>query len=165
MLERQSIMTINSTQNLPSTGRLLCLDVGEKWIGLAISDSGQKLASPRPALQRGKWKNDADFFSNIISQENIAGIVVGNPLTLKGTVGPSADAARSYADLIGQHSNLPIALWDERLSTAGAHRALFEQRKKGSRQTRASKKDVKNRTDSAAAVLILQNVLDFLEKS
>ena len=153
-------MSLKKVQELPRKGKLLCVDVGEKWIGIAISDSNQKLASPRAALIRGKWNEDKNFFSQLIEEEKIIGIIAGNPLTLEGEVGSSADAARCYADLLFELTNLPTALWDERFSTAAAERALFEQRT--GRQQRASKKAVKSRTDSASAVLILQNAIDFL---
>ena len=86
--------------------------------------------------------------------------MIGYPLTLDGHVAAAADAARSYADLMSEAFDLPTVLWDERLTTAAAERALFEQRT--GRQKRASKKDIKKNLDSAAAVLILQNFLDYL---
>jgi putative Holliday junction resolvase len=147
-----------NVQDLPATGRLLAVDVGEKHLGLALSDSGQRLASPRPAHQRTKWKQDISFFSELIDKEKIVGIIIGHPLTLKGEVGPAADAARSYGELIAQATAVPAALWDERLTTSAAEKALFEQRT--GRQKRAGKKEVKPYLDSAAATLILQAALD-----
>ena len=151
-------MAIVDVQDLPATGKLLTLDVGEKWVGLALSNSAQTLASPRPALLRGKWQDDQNFFLDLVKKEAIVGLISGLPLTLKGDVGPAADAARSYAQLVEALTGLPLAMWDERLTTAAAERSLFEQRV--GRQTRASKKEVKSRADSAAAVLILQGALD-----
>jgi putative Holliday junction resolvase len=148
-----------NVQDLPAAGRLLAVDVGEKYLGLAVSDSGQILASPRPSHLRSKWKQDINFFKELVEKEKIVGVVIGHPLTLTGHVGPAADATRSYGELIAQATALPTTLWDERLTTSAAEQALFEQRT--GRQTRASKKSVKSYVDSAAATLILQALLDY----
>lgn len=155
-------MVHKNPQALPTTGRLLGVDVGSKTLGLAISDSRQILASPRPVINRAGWDKDQTKLQEIITQNNIVALVVGLPLTLQNTTSSSTDAATSFADLAEKAFNLPVLLWDERLTTQQAENALFEQRTAGSRQTRGSKKQIKPRLDSAAAVLILQNVLDRL---
>jgi putative Holliday junction resolvase len=144
-------------EELPKHGRLLCLDVGTKTIGLALSDTSQMLASPRTTLKRVKWGQTAAELKAIITQERIAALVIGLPLEMDGTHGASADRAQEVARLCATEFNLPTLLWDERLSTSAAEAALFEQRT--GRQTRASKKDVKKDVDAVAAALILQSVL------
>ncbi|MFZ2619767.1 MAG: Holliday junction resolvase RuvX [Alphaproteobacteria bacterium] len=160
-------MPVLTTQEMrlhfPQRGRILAVDVGTKRLGLALSDTAQTLATPRPYLPRTQWTQDFNLFKQLIEKEQVTAIVIGNPLTMKGDNSASTDAAHSYADLLAKgFPALQVALWDERLSSAAAERALFERRVEGSRQTRASKKSATAFVDSTAATLFLQAALDYL---
>lgn len=144
-------------EDIPNRGRLLALDVGTKTIGLALSDASQMLASPLTTLRRIKWGQTAAELKDVITKNEVAGLVVGLPLEMDGTHGASADRAQEVARLCATEFNLPTLLWDERLTTSAAENALFEQRT--GRQTRASKKDIKKDVDAVAAALILQGIL------
>ncbi|MBI1363411.1 MAG: Holliday junction resolvase RuvX [Proteobacteria bacterium] len=153
-------MPTRKAQDLPQTGKILCLDVGEKTLGIAVCDALRTIASPRTTIRRTKWGQDKQALGTLITTENITCIVVGLPLMMDGSQGASADRSLNFAKLVEDELGLPVLLWDERLSTAAAERSLFEQRT--GRQTRASKKDIKEHLDSVAAALILQSVLDAL---
>lgn len=128
------------------------LDLGTKTIGVAISDRGLSLATPRPVIKRKKFTQDADALLALLERENAGALVVGLPLNMDGTEGPRAQATRAFVRNLSQKTDLPIALWDERLSTVAAERSLIEQ--DVSRAKRAE------RIDSAAAAFILQGALD-----
>ncbi len=150
-------MILRQPQALPATGRLLGLDYGERFWGLAISDSARTLATPRPPYQKQSWAQDKAMLANVIAEYNVSAIVLGLPLTLAGEHGKSASSTAGFAGTLSAELNIPVLLWDERLSTKQAENALFEQRQ--GRQTRGSKKAVKRASDSAAACLLLQSVL------
>lgn len=137
---------------LPVGARLMGLDLGTKTIGVAVSDAGLSLASPRPVIKRKKFTLDVEQLSSIIGSEKIGGLVLGLPLNMDGSEGPRAQATRAFVRNLKGKIDLPIAYWDERLSTVAAERSLLEQ--DVSRAKRAE------RIDSAAASFILQGVLD-----
>lgn len=151
-------MIIRNPAELPK-GRLLAVDGGEKRVGLAVSDSAQRLATVAGAVARKPWAGVKTAIMEWKSQ-GIVGVVVGLPLNMDGTEGPACVAARSLADLIDKETALPVLLWDERLTSHQAERAFFEQRQ--GRQTRGSKRDSVGHVDSPAAALLLQSVLDVL---
>ena len=153
-------MPLRNPLELPSQGKIAAFDVGEKTIGVAVCDALRIAASPRQTLKRSKWAEDKAQLAKLIAAEKLVAGVVGLPLNMDGSQGQSADRAQSFAHLLETELNLPVLLWDERLSTVAAESALFEQRT--GRQTRASRKDVKQQVDSVAAALILQGVLDRL---
>lgn len=128
------------------------LDLGTKTIGVAVSDRGLGLATPRPVIKRKKFTADAEALLALLAKEKAGAIVLGLPLNMDGSEGPRAQATRAFARNLGQKTELPIAFWDERLSTVAAERSLLEQ--DVSRAKRAE------RIDSAAAAFILQGALD-----
>ncbi len=134
--------------------RLLGLDLGEKTIGLALSDTSLTIATPMQTLKRGKFKADAAQLDIIISAQGVGGLVVGLPLNMDGTDGPSAQSARAFGRNWVNHSPLPVVFQDERLSTSAVTRTLLEA--DASRQRRS---DV---VDKMAAGYILQGALDRL---
>jgi len=138
---------------IPRTGRVIAVDWGAVRLGLAASDETQLLASPIATLTRrpGKRFPMASFLARIEPLAP-AGIVVGLPLESSGDEGASAAEARRVAEAISRRTALPVALWDERMSTARALAAIREQ--DGS--TRGRKEDV----DALAAAIILQHFLD-----
>ena len=139
---------------IPPGQRLLGLDLGEKTIGLALSDTSLSIATPMQTLKRGKFAADAAQLDIIISAQGVGGLVVGLPLNMDGSDGPSAQSARAFARNWAARSPLPVILQDERLSTSAVTRTLLEA--DASRQRRD---DV---VDKMAAAYILQGVLDRL---
>lgn len=142
---------------LAARTRLLGLDLGEKTIGLALTDTLLTVATPMETLKRGKFTADADKLQVIIEKQNVGGIVVGLPLNMDGSDGPSAQSARAFARNFAARSKIPILLWDERLSTAAVTRTLIDA--DASRRRRAEV------VDKMAAAYILQGVLDRLRLS
>jgi putative Holliday junction resolvase len=138
---------------IPTAGRLLALDWGELRIGLALSDESQVLATPLETLQRREGKRlPMPRLLELVALHNPVGVVVGLPLSLEGTEGDSAIAAREMASTVARRTGLPLELWDERMSTA---RALASIREQGG-STRGRKADI----DALAAAVLLQHFLD-----
>jgi putative Holliday junction resolvase len=138
---------------IPDVGRILGVDWGEVRIGLALSDESQTLATPLETLVRRAGKRlPVARLLELISVHSPVGVVVGLPLSPEGTEEESAGAARAMADTIARYSGLPLELWDERMSTARALAAVWEQ----GGSTRGRKKDV----DALAAAVLLQHFLD-----
>jgi putative Holliday junction resolvase len=153
-----SIVDIAGLKSAIAPGtRLLGLDLGEKTIGLALSDTLLTIASPMQTLKRGRFATDAVKLDEIISRQNVGGLVVGLPLNMDGSDGPSAQSARAFARNFAARSPLPILLWDERLSTAAVTRALLD--------ADASRKRRSEVVDKIAAGYILQGALDRLRIS
>jgi len=134
--------------------RLLGVDLGEKTIGLALSDTTLAVATPFKTLKRGKFKADGTILLDLIAEHGIGGLIVGLPLNMDGSEGPSAQSARAFARNFVALSDCPVVLVDERLSTAAVTRTLLEA--DASRRRRA---DV---VDKMAAAYILQGALDQL---
>ena len=137
--------------------RLLGLDLGEKTIGLALSDTLLTIATPMETLKRGMFSADAAKIDDIVAKQNVGGLVVGLPLNMDGTDGPSAQSARAFARNFAARSPLPILMWDERLSTAAVTRTLID--------ADASRKRRAEVVDKMAAGYILQGALDRLRLS
>jgi len=140
---------------LPSGRRLLGLDLGSKTIGLAISDSGLAVASPVETIRRKKFTADAEALIALIAERDVGGLVLGLPKNMDGSEGPRAQSTRQFATNLLEKINIPIAFWDERLSTAEVERVLIDE----ADMTRKRRGEV---VDKMAAGVILQNVLDFL---
>jgi putative Holliday junction resolvase len=136
--------------------RLFGLDLGEKTIGLALSDTMLTVATPLETIARKKFTIDAAALIASIKKHNVGGLVIGLPLNMNGTEGPSAQSARAFARNFLPKHDLPILFWDERLSTAAVTRTLIE-----ADVSRAKRKEV---VDKMAASFILQGVLDFLSR-
>jgi putative holliday junction resolvase len=134
--------------------RLLGLDLGEKTIGLALSDTTLTVGTPFKTLKRGKFKADGTILLDLVAEHGIGGLIVGLPLNMDGSEGPSAQSARAFARNFVAISECPVVLVDERLSTAAVTRTLLEA--DASRRRRA---DV---VDKMAAAYILQGALDQL---
>ena len=134
--------------------RLLGLDLGEKTIGLALSDRLLTVATPMQTLKRGKFTADAAKLDIIISEQGVGGLVVGLPLNMDGTDGPSAQSARAFGRNWVNHSPLPLVFQDERLSTSAVTRTLLE-----ADASRRRRSDV---VDKMAAAYILQGALERL---
>jgi putative Holliday junction resolvase len=138
---------------IPPTGRILALDWGEIRIGLALSDETQTLASPLETLVRRRGKRfPMPRLVELIALHEPVGIVVGLPLTGEGEEGASAIESRDLAESVAARTRIPVELWDERLTTARALRAVREQ----GGSVRGRKQDV----DALAAAVLLQHFLD-----
>jgi len=132
--------------------RLIGIDAGTKTLGLALSDVTRTIATPLSVLRRSKFKEDAAALLKIAAEHQIGGFVLGLPTNLDGTAGPRVQATRAFARNLNGLTELPILLWDERLSTAAAERTLLEA--DTSRRRRAEV------IDKMAAGIILQGALD-----
>jgi len=141
---------------LPSGARLAGLDLGTKTIGIALSDLGLRMATPHGTIQRTKFGKDAEGLLALCAREKVGGLILGLPVNMNGTEGPRAQATRAFLRNLAPLTDLPIALWDERLSTVAAERAMIEADM--SRKKRAEK------IDAAAAAFILQGALDRLAR-
>lgn len=133
--------------------RLIGLDPGARTIGIALSDVRLMLASPYGSLKRGKLKANAAEILAIARKEGAGGLVVGLPLSMDGTAGPAAQAARDWTLALSEATGLPAGLWDERLSSAAVNRFLVQEADL-SRRKRAES------VDRAAAAWMLQAALD-----
>lgn len=143
-------------EELPSKlqpgARLLGFDLGTKTIGLALSDVTRIIATPYVTVRRTKFTADAKTVAAIAAKEGVGGLVIGLPLNLDGSEGPRAQSTRAFARNLAPHLDLPIAFWDERLSTAAVERHLIE--------ADASRKRRAEVIDRMAAAYILQGALD-----
>jgi putative Holliday junction resolvase len=139
---------------LPPAGALLGLDLGTKTIGVALSDLGRRIASPLVLIERTKFTADADRLLALAAEHRAAGLVIGLPLNMDGSEGPRAQSTRAFARNLSRLTPIPIAYWDERLSTAAVERMLIEADR--SRKKRAEI------IDKLAAAYILQSALDSL---
>ena len=142
---------------LPPTGKLLGLDLGTKTIGVAISDGMRYSATPLETIKRQKFTQDAERLIQLIAENQAVGIVLGLPLNMDGSEGPRAQSTRAFARNLAQKVAIPIAFWDERLSTAAVTRTLIEA------DTRRDKRA--EVVDKLAASYILQGALERLRNS
>ena len=132
--------------------RLLGLDLGSKTIGLALSDVSRTVATPLLTIARTKFTKDIKELFDIVDSKDVAGLVLGLPVSMDGTEGPRCQSVRQFATNLLALRDLPIAFWDERLSTAAVTRTLLEA--DTSRKRRAEV------VDKMAAAYILQGALD-----
>jgi putative holliday junction resolvase len=141
---------------LPRLARLAGLDLGEKTIGIAIGDPGHLVASPLTTIRRTKFTKDATELLRIMEERQIGGLVIGLPLNMDGTEGPRCQSVRQFAANLRPLRELPIAFWDERMSTMAVTRSMIE-----ADLSRAKRGKV---VDQTAAAFILQGALDSLQR-
>ena len=138
---------------LPRGKRLLGLDLGDKTIGLAVSDPGLVVANPLETIRRTKFTGDAAALIAIVEARDVGGLILGLPVNMDGSEGPRCQSTRQFAaNLLGK-IDLPVAFWDERLSTAAVQRLLTDE----ADMTRRRRGDV---VDKMAAAYILQGALE-----
>ena len=154
--------TINLCENtdfpnkIGKGNRILGIDPGKKNIGISISDPNQKIATPLKIIFMKKFKKFIEDLNRVIMDYEIKGIVVGNPINMDGSIGPRSQSAKDFAQNISKMTNLPITLWDERLSSDGAFSLMDDLNINSSKKTK--------KLDQHAAAFILQGYLDFLNK-
>jgi len=139
---------------LPLRGVLIGLDLGSKTIGVAASDPDRRVAAPVETIARKRFNLDAERILALAAERRATGLVLGLPINMDGSEGPRAQSTRAFARNLARLTELPIALWDERLSTAAVERQLIEA--DVSRKKRAAV------IDQHAAAFILQGALDRL---
>ena len=149
------VITVTDLPAVLDGGKTLAgLDLGDKTIGVAVSDRSLSFAHPRPVIARKKFSVDAATLLELLKKENTGAVAMGLPVNMDGSEGPRAQASRAFVRNMAGMTDLPFVFWDERLSTVAAERTLIEM--DFSRKKRAGK------IDSAAAAFILQGVLDRL---
>ena len=139
---------------LPANRAIAGLDLGDKTIGVALSDLRRQVATPVEVIRREKFTLDAAHLLALLDSRQICGIVLGLPLNMDGSEGPRVQSTRAFARNLEKLTALPITFWDERLSTVAAERALLE--------ADTSRKRRKEVIDQVAAGYILQGALDRL---
>ena len=151
-----AIVEMNNLRKTVKRGeRLLGLDLGSKTIGLAISDSGFMIASPLETIRRKKFTLDALALRAIIDERQIGGLVLGLPKNMDGSDGPRVQSTRQFAANLLERFDIPIAFWDERLSTMAVERVLVDEADMSRRKRSAV-------VDKMAASYILQGALDLM---
>jgi putative Holliday junction resolvase len=143
--------------NVAPGSRLIGLDLGEKTIGIALSDTQRTIASALLTRKRTNFAADFAYLAGLMTEHGAGGLIVGLPLNMNGSEGPSAQSARSFARNFAARSDLPVLLWDERLSTAAVTRTLLSADTSRKRRTQL--------VDKLAAAYVLQGVLDALNHS
>jgi putative pre-16S rRNA nuclease len=142
--------------HLPARGALIGLDLGTKTIGVASSDPDRRVAAGVETVARTRFSADAARLLALAAERKAAGFVLGLPINMDGSEGPRAQSTRAFARNMAKLTELPIALWDERLSTAAVERELI-----AADASRAKRKAV---IDQHAAIFILQGALDRLRR-
>ena len=140
--------------NIQRNSRLLGIDHGNKNIGFAICDENKKVATPLKILQKSKFKVLIEQINQIIEENDIKGIIVGNPINMDGSIGKSSQSANDFAKNLSKNITIPITMWDERLSTEGSFKITQELGTNTSNRV--------NKLDKNAAAFILQGAIDYL---
>jgi len=153
-IKPMAVITIDRIKDAAGPGRrLMGLDVGAKTIGVALSDVSLGIATAAETIRRGRLKADAGRLAALARAEDVGGLVIGLPVSMDGTEGRRCQSVRQFADNLARHLELPMAFWDERLSTAAVERLLVSEADM-SRRRRAEV------VDKMAAAYILQGALD-----
>lgn len=143
-------------QQLPRHGRLMGLDLGEKTIGIAVSDPGHMIATPIMTIRRSKFSEDAKHLLKLVDERHVAGLVIGLPLNMDGSEGPRCQSVRQFASNLAKLRDMPMVFWDERLSTVAVTRDMIS-----ADLSRAKRAKI---VDESAAAFILQGALDRLRR-
>jgi len=143
---------------LPRHAPVVGLDLGEKTIGVAVSDALRSIASPMALIRKTKFTDDANTLFKLMTDREAAGVVIGLPINMDGTEGPRCQSARAFGRNLLRLRELPIAFWDERMSSMAVNRMLIDE----ADVTRARRAEL---VDKAAAAWILQGALDRLRSA
>ena len=156
-MKTHNILSIGEFKtNIGNNSRLLGIDPGVKNVGIAICDENKKVATPLKIIQKSKFQKLLKEINEIIEENHIKGIIIGNPINMDGSLGKSSQSASDFAKNISNNITIPIALWDERLSSEGSFKIM-----------KVLETNVSNRVkklDKNAAAFILQGAIDYLSK-
>ena len=156
-MKTHNILSIDEFKtNIGNNSRLLGIDPGVKNVGIAICDENKKVATPLKIIQKSKFQKLLKEINEIIEENHIKGIIIGNPINMDGSLGKSSQSASDFAKNISNNIAIPIALWDERLSSEGSFKIM-----------KVLDTNVSNRVkklDKNAAAFILQGAIDYLSK-
>lgn len=151
-------MTENEAlSDIPPIGKIMCLDLGTKTIGVAISDGMRYSATPLETIKRTKFTQDAERIIQLVAENQVVAIILGLPLNMDGSEGPRVQSTRAFARNLAPKIDLPIAFWDERLSTSAVTRMMIEADLRRDRRAEV--------VDKLAASYILQGALDRLRRT
>ena len=154
-MKTYNILSIDEFKtNIENNSRLLGIDPGDRNIGFAICDENKKVATPLRVLQKSKFEVLIKEINQIIKENHIKGIIVGNPINMDGTSGKSSQSANDFAINLSKNIKIPIAMWDERLSSEGSFKITKEL---GTNVTNRV-----NKLDKNSAAFILQGAIDYL---
>jgi len=154
-MKTYNILSIDEfKKNIGINSRLLGIDPGKKNIGLAICDENKTVATPFKTLIKNKFESLFKEIDKIIQENEIKGIVIGNPINMDGTSGKSSQSASDFAKNLSKNITIPIAMWDERLSSEGSFKITKELGTNVSNRV--------NKLDKNAAAFILQGAIDYL---
>jgi len=154
-MKRYNIISIDEFKtNIEDKSRLLGIDPGNKNIGFAICDENKKVATPLKVLQKNKFEVLIKQINQIIKENDIKGIIIGNPINMDGTLGKSSQSAGDFAKNLSKNITIPITMWDERLSSEGSFKITKEL------DTNVTNRV--NKLDKNAAAFILQGAIDYL---
>ncbi len=154
-MKRYNILSIDEFKtNIGKNSRLLGIDPGKKNIGFAICDENKKVATPLKVIKKSTFENLINEINGIITENEIKGIIIGNPINMDGSVSKSSQSVKDFAISLSKNITIPISLWDERLSSEGSFKLTKEL---GTNVTNRVSKLDKN-----AASFILQGAIDYL---
>ena len=154
-MKTYNIVSIDEFKTIiENNSRLLGIDPGNKNIGFAICDENKKVATPLEVLKKSKFEVLIKQINQIIKENNIKGIIIGNPINMDGTTGKSSQSASDFAKNLSKNITIPITMWDERLSSEGSFKITKEL---GTNVTNRV-----NKLDKNAAAFILQGAIDYL---
>ena len=154
-MKTYNILSIDEFKtNIENNSRLLGVDPGKRNIGFAICDENKKVATPLKVLQKSKFEVLIKEINQIIKENHIKGIIVGNPINMDGTSGKSSQSANDFAINLSKNIKIPIAMWDERLSSEGSFKITKELGTNVCNRV--------NKLDKNVAAFILQGAIDYL---
>jgi putative Holliday junction resolvase len=154
-MKTYNIVSINEFKTkIENNSRLLGIDPGDRNIGFAICDENKKVATPLKILQKSKFEVLVEQINQIIKENDIRGIIIGNPINMDGTSGKSSQSANDFAKNLSKNITIPISMWDERLSSEGSFKITQELGTNTSNRV--------SKLDKNAAAFILQGAIDYL---
>ena len=154
-MKTYNILSINEFKtNIENNSRLLGIDPGNKNIGFAICDENKKVATPLKVLKKSKFEVLIRELNQIIKENHVKGIIIGNPMNMDGTLGKLSQSASDFAKNLSKNITIPITMWDERLSSEGSFKITKELGTNVSNRI--------NKLDKNAAAFILQGAIDYL---
>ena len=154
-MKTYNILSIDEFKtNIENNSRLLGIDPGKRNIGFAICDENKKVATPLKILQKSKFEVLIKQINQIIKENHIKGVIIGNPINMDGTSGKSSQSAGDFAKNLSKNITIPITMWDERLSSEGSFKITKDLGTNVSNRV--------NKLDKNAAAFILQGAIDYL---